>query len=129
MSLRVVLRDDPLTSSIGIDLGSASGVATPLPEYGTLYDSLPPAVVQQHIFPAPFYPCPLSPVICIADEDNICPLILSILSQRQVLHPGDTTPVIGIVYMAGIQLCQVVLGRVELTDSDQVSAHMPCFMT
>ncbi|KAI0653114.1 hypothetical protein C8Q70DRAFT_651798 [Cubamyces menziesii] len=111
-----------------LDLGSASGVATPLPEYGTLYDSLPPAVVQQHIFPAPFYPCPLSPVICIADEDNICPLILSILSQRQVLHPGDTTPVIGIVYMAGIQLCQVVLGRVELTDSDQIQYQLATAM-
>ncbi|KAH9895809.1 hypothetical protein C8Q73DRAFT_452676 [Cubamyces lactineus] len=50
--------------------------------------------------------------------------MLSILSQRQVLHPGDATPVIGIVYMAGIQLCQVVVRRGELTDSNQIQYQL-----
>ena len=61
-----------------------------------LYDSLPPAYAHLHVTASPFHPVPLVPILCVADEHNIVPLLVSAVSQRTAL--GLDVPVIGILH-------------------------------
>ncbi|KAI0631579.1 hypothetical protein C8Q77DRAFT_1127728 [Trametes polyzona] len=66
--------------------------------------------LDQHITPLPGYILndPLLPVICIADENNLVPLVLAALHQRLVLC--YEVPVVGIMYSAATEACQVMIG-------------------
>ena len=55
------------------------------------------------------------PVICVANPDNIIPLLASVLYQRRVWGIGE--PAVGIVCSDTGTLCQVVIGWLDPEDS------------
>ena len=73
-------------------------------------------ILQHHLLPTPFYPAPLVPLLCAADEDDILPLMCAALHQRHAL--GLDTPVVGLLLPrdSGVRArCEVLLGWMELS--------------
>ncbi|RPD56774.1 hypothetical protein L227DRAFT_602770 [Lentinus tigrinus ALCF2SS1-6] len=69
------------------------------------------SISGQHLTPSTFHPSPLVPVLCIADEVNIVPLLSSALLQRRELEIIE--PVVGILLPAIGSECQVLFGWME----------------
>ena len=79
---------------------------------GPLYDNMPSYTLQHHILPSPFYPKPLFPVLCVADEWNIVPLMCSALHQRRML--ALDVPVVGVLLSrTSPPRCEVLFGWME----------------
>ena len=74
----------------------------------TAYVSMSAAQLQAHLVTSPFHPVPLIPILCVADEKNIMPLLRSALSQEQAL--GHRLPIIGVRFASsGPPICEVFL--------------------
>ena len=93
---------------------SSDSSAPSLPD--PLYSAVTPQELQHHFLPTPFYPAPLVPLLCAADEDDILPLMCSALHQRHAL--GLDTPVVGLLLPrdSGVGArCEIMLGWMELS--------------
>ena len=79
---------------------------------GPLYDTMSSHAIEHHILPFPFYPKPLVPVLCVADEWNIVPLMCSALHQRRML--ALDVPVVGVLLSrTSPPRCEVLFGWME----------------
>lgn len=76
-----------------------------------LYDDVHPSSVELHLFPSPFHPKPLVPLLCVADERNIIPIVCSTLHQRRAL--GRDAPVVGILLPKSGSTCEVLFAWME----------------
>ncbi|RPD58269.1 hypothetical protein L227DRAFT_192463 [Lentinus tigrinus ALCF2SS1-6] len=74
------------------------------------------SVSGQHLTPSTFHPSPLVPVLCLADEVNIVPLLSSALLQRRELEIIE--PVVGILLPTSGSKCQVLFGWMEENTDD-----------
>ena len=77
-----------------------------------LYEDMSSVALELHLFPSPFYPRPLVPLLCVGDEQNIVPLMCSALHQRRALGRADV-PVVGILLPGSGSTCEVLFGWVE----------------
>lgn len=92
---------------------SSSDSRPPIP--WTLFDSTSTHALQKHILPSPFYPRPLVPLLCVADEGEIVPLMCSALHQRHALGLDDL-PVVGLLIPrlgGNSSSCEVLFGWME----------------
>ncbi|TBU44894.1 hypothetical protein BD309DRAFT_761408 [Dichomitus squalens] len=77
-----------------------------------LYDDLcSSSDVELHLFPSPFHPRPLAPLLCVADESDLIPLMCSALHQRRAL--GLDASVVGILLPRTGSTCEVLFGWIE----------------
>ena len=91
--------------------GSTSGSERRVPHW-ELYDDLcSSSDVELHLFPSPFHPKPLAPLLCVSDEANVIPLMCSALHQRRALGMG--VPIVGILLPRVGSTCEVLFGWVE----------------
>ncbi|RPD58262.1 hypothetical protein L227DRAFT_654949 [Lentinus tigrinus ALCF2SS1-6] len=74
------------------------------------------SISGQHLTPSTFHPSPLVPVLCVADEVNIVPLLSSALLQRRELEIME--PVVGILLPTSGSKCQVLFGWMEENTDD-----------
>ena len=66
------------------------------------------AQLQAHLVTSSFHPLPLIPILCVADDKNIRPLLRSALSQKQAL--GHGLPIISVRFpSSGPPICEVLL--------------------
>ncbi|PIL34276.1 hypothetical protein GSI_03051 [Ganoderma sinense ZZ0214-1] len=77
-----------------------------------LYEDLSSAALELHLFPSPFHPQPLVPLLCVGDEQNIVPLMCSTLHQCRALGRADV-PVVGILLPGSGSTCEVLFGWIE----------------
>ena len=77
-----------------------------------LYEDVSPAVLELHLFPSPFHPQPLAPLLCVGDKQNIVQLMCSALRQRRAVGRADV-PVVGILLPESGSTCEVLFGWVE----------------
>ncbi|KAI0808037.1 hypothetical protein C8Q74DRAFT_109342 [Fomes fomentarius] len=92
---------------------SSSAERPPIP--WTRFDSTSTHALQRHILPSPFYPRPLVPLLCVADEGEIVPLMCSALHQRHALGLDDS-PIVGLLIprLGGNgSSCEVLFGWIE----------------
>lgn len=89
----------------------------------SLYEDEYTRTADRHIFPSAFYPTPLVPVICVAGEDDIIPLMVSILHQSRVVPHG--LPVVGIWYCAINEVCRVFFGWTYTENNSSAVSCMP----
>ncbi|KAI0695689.1 hypothetical protein C8T65DRAFT_698638 [Cerioporus squamosus] len=68
-------------------------------------------ISEQHLTPSFLHSSPLVPILCVADEENIVPLLSSALLQRRELNIVD--PVVGILLPRTGSSCQVLFGWME----------------
>ena len=96
------------------ECSSSSSESDHSPNLAPLYEHTTPTVLQRHLLPTPFHPLPLAPLLCVADEDNILPLMCSALHQRHAL--GLAAPVVGILLHRDLSenaRCEVLFGWIE----------------
>ncbi|KAI1787514.1 hypothetical protein LXA43DRAFT_709064 [Ganoderma leucocontextum] len=77
-----------------------------------LYEDLAPSALELHLFPSPFHPKPLVPLLCAGDERNVVPLMCSVLHQRRALGRPDV-PAVGILLPRSGSTCEVLFGWME----------------
>ncbi|KAI0739469.1 hypothetical protein C8Q80DRAFT_184209 [Daedaleopsis nitida] len=94
---------------------SAPSAPYPSLAHGEFYDEAPAHILQYHLLPTPFYPVPLGPLLCVADGQNIIPLMCAALHQRRALGLCNS-PVVGILLPhaeEGAARCEVMFGWME----------------
>ncbi|KAI0349503.1 hypothetical protein OH77DRAFT_1594191 [Trametes cingulata] len=93
----------------GVSLEADGRDATGLRDFadGIAYTSSDYAA-QRHLLHTALDPVPLIPLLCIADEADIVPLMCSSLYQRRTV--GVDTPVLGVAYSPENQVFRVLLG-------------------
>ncbi|KAI1787520.1 hypothetical protein LXA43DRAFT_1098239 [Ganoderma leucocontextum] len=80
---------------------------------------------QAHLLSSPLHPVPLIPVVCVADHENIIPLLCSALHQRKVLGHQDF-PVLGLFrHPQDSDVFQVVIGWLEESSAEATSTVRP----
>ena len=77
------------------------------------------AQLQTHLLANPFHPVPLIPILCVADDNNITPLLRSAVAQKHAL--GHRLPIVGVRFpSSGPPICQVLLAWSDSSTDEEV---------
>ena len=85
----------------------------------TPYVSMSAAQLQTHLLANPFHPDPLIPILCVADDNNISPLLRSAVAQKHALR--HHLPIVAVRFpSSGPPICQVILAWSDSSTDEEV---------